>query len=247
MKAVILAAGLSKRLRPLTDTTPKCLLDIHGKNFLHRALDNLLACGIREYIMVLGYRYEMIEKYIAENFPHLNVKFLYNHDYAENNNSYSLWMTKEIAGSEILLLDSDILFEKEIVTALLDSPHGTCLALKRHALDEEQIKVIADGDGKVIEISKEAALDEAIGESIGIEKMSGKFLNDVFEILDRKILNEKNVNEFYEKTFEEVIAKNDSEKIMYCVDVSEYWCMEIDTAEDYENAKTNLIINQKVN
>ena len=237
MKAVILAAGLSKRLRPLTDNTPKCLLDVNGKNFMQRTLENLLACGINDFIIVLGYRRNMIEKYIKKNFPDLRVTFLCNDDYAENNNSYSLWMTKDIAGDEILLLDSDILFEKEIVSEILFSEHKTCLALKRDVLDDEQIKVIADENYKVIEISKEAPIEKAIGESIGIEKISGKFLKDVFEILDRKILKEKNVNEFYEKTFEEVIAKNDAEKSMYCVDISQYFCMEIDTIEDYESAK----------
>ena len=237
MKAVILAAGLSKRLRPLTDTTPKCLLDVNGKNFLQRTLDNLLACGIYDFIMVLGYRKDMIEKFVRENYPEIKITFLYNDNYSENNNSYSLWMTKDIAGDEILLLDSDILFEKEIVSEVLSSAHGTCLALKKDVLDDEQIKVIADETGKVTEISKEAPIDKAIGESIGIEKISGKFLKDVFDILDRKILTEKNVNEFYEKTFEEVISKNDAEKCMYCVDISQYFCMEIDTIEDYESAK----------
>ena len=63
----------------------------------------------------------------------------------------------------------------------------------------------------------------------------------MYDILERKIVKENNVNEFYEKTFEEVIEKNDSAKEMYVVDISEYMCMEIDTIEDLENARKNLI------
>ncbi len=240
MKAVLLAAGLAKRLRPLTDTTPKCLLDLNGKNLLHRAIENIEANGISEFIIVTGYRENMIIDYIRENFSHLNFEFLSNKDYMNNNNSYSLWMTKDIAGDNILLLDSDILFEKGIIKKLIDSGKETCLALKKHKLDEEQIKVLMDEESRVIKIGKEVDLKKAHGESIGIEIISGDFLRELYKVLDRKITIEQNVNEFYEASFQEVIDKNDKKISMYGVDISEYSCIEIDTVEDYENAKLNL-------
>lgn len=242
MKAVLLAAGLAKRLRPLTDTTPKCLLEINAKNLLHRAIENIEANGIKEFIIVTGYREDMIIKYINTNFKHLNFEFLSNKDYMNNNNSYSLWMTKDISGEEILLLDSDILFEKHIIKKLLDSEKKTCLALKRHKLDEEQIKVLMDENSKVIEIGKEVDLNKAQGESIGIEIISGNFLKELYKVLDRKITLENNVNEFYEVSFQEVIDRNEKDVSMYGVDISEYSCIEIDTVEDYESAKLNLKI-----
>ena len=241
MKAVILAAGLAKRLRPLTDLTPKCLLDIGGKNLLQRTIENVLQNGINDFIFVTGYRENMIKEYIAKNFPDLNAVFLTNSDYMNNNNSYSLWMTKDYAGEEIILMDSDILFDGQIIKELINSKFQTCLALKKHKLDEEQIKVKAGNSNKVLEISKVVEIEKAIGESIGIEIISGEFLKDMYDILERKIVKENNVNEFYEKTFEEVIEKNDSAKEMYVVDISEYMCMEIDTIEDLENARKNLI------
>jgi choline kinase len=242
MKAVLLAAGLAKRLRPLTDSTPKCLLDINEKNLLHRAIENIEANGIKDFIVVTGYRENMIIDYINENFSHLSFEFLSNKDYMNNNNSYSFWMTKDIAGDEILLLDSDILFEKEIIKKLIDSGKKTCLALKKHKLDEEQIKVLMDEESRVIEIGKEVDLQKAQGESIGIEIISGKFLKELYNVMDRKITRENNVNEFYEVSFQEVINRNDENISMYGVDISEFSCIEIDTVEDYENAKLNLKI-----
>jgi choline kinase len=82
-----------------------------------------------------------------------------------------------------------------------------------------------------VEISK------AIGESIGIEKFSKNFLNELFVILDRKITKENNVNEFYEASFQEVIDKNEENTSVYSVDISEYKCMEIDTVDDYNKAQ----------
>lgn len=91
-------------------------------------------------------------------------------------------------------------------------------------------------------MAKNVPLDEAVGESIGIEKFSKSFGREIFEILDRKILKENNVNEFYEKTFEEIISRNDVRNSIYCVDVSEYECTEIDTVEDYYKAQNEFKI-----
>lgn len=237
MQCVILAAGISKRLRPLTDSTPKCLLNVGNKNLLHRTIDNVLANEIKDFIMVTGYRENMIKKYLEDNFKGLNIRYLTNPDYENNNNSYSLWMTKNYIKSDMLLLDSDILFDKNIIRELLNSGRENCLAVNcSDKLDEEQIKVIVDGVNKILEIGKEIDIKKSFGESIGIEKFNSLFLKDLFAILDRKIINEKNVNEFYEASFQEVIDKKDERNSLYSVDVSNYECLEIDTPDDYKKA-----------
>ncbi|MCX6165423.1 MAG: phosphocholine cytidylyltransferase family protein [Ignavibacteriae bacterium] len=245
MQAVILAAGIAKRLRPLTDNTPKCLLNVGDKNILHRTIDNIIYNGIKDFIFVLGYRENMIKDYLNENFPGLNKIMLTNLDYENNNNSYSLWMTKDYIKDDILLLDSDILFDKEIIAKLLNSNHDNCLAVNvTHKLDSEQIKVIVDKQDKILHIGKEINIKESIGESIGIEKFSKHYLKNLFDILYRKIIKESIVNEFYEASFQEIIDKNDLRNSIYSIDVSDYECMEIDTIEDY-NFAFNLYSNLK--
>jgi len=139
-----------------------------------------------------------------------------------------------------VLLDSDILFDAGIVSKLLADRHDNVAAVNvTNKLDDEQIKVRVDGNGRILEISKVVDINEAVGESIGIEKFSRSFADEIFKILDRKILDENNVNEFYEKTFEEIIERNDPGNSIYSVDVSEYECMEIDTVEDYYKAQKN--------
>ncbi|MCB0727527.1 MAG: phosphocholine cytidylyltransferase family protein [Ignavibacteriae bacterium] len=239
MQAIILAAGASKRLRPLTDTTPKCLLNIGDKNLLERTILNLTDNGIQDFIFVTGYRENMIKDFMKETFPALNVTFITNPDYENNNNSYSLWMTRDFVKGEILLLDSDILFDKKIITALLRSENENCLAVNfTDKLDEEQIKVILNGENEVLEIGKEISIEKSAGESIGIEKFSAYFMKALFAILDRKISRENNVNEFYEASFQELINKGGSGNSIFAEDVSEYTCMEIDTTDDYEKAQT---------
>jgi choline kinase len=234
MKAVILAAGIASRLRPLTNNTPKCLLKVGEKCILQLTLENLIVNNITDLVIVTGYLHKQISDFITKNFPQLNVEYIYNDVYDSTNNIYSLWLAKEaLLGNDMLLMDSDIIFDAKIIAALLESGYENCLALKRHKVGDEEIKVKVDVQGRVLEISKIVDPKEAIGESIGIEKFDAASLIKLFEIIDRKVVTEKMVNIFYEVAFEEMIREGGN---LYIVDTTDYICMEIDTAADLETA-----------
>jgi choline kinase len=238
MQAIILAAGIAKRLRPLTDNTPKCLLKAGGKTILEMTLNNVLKNGINDFVMVTGYRENMIRDFISSNFPNMNITYLTNSDYENNNNSYSLWMTKNYIKGNSILLDSDILFDYRIISKLLTYSHANCLAVKTGLdLGDEEIKVIIDSSNKILHIGKLLHPAESFGESIGIERFSYGFFSKLGEVLERKIMHENNVNEFYEASFQELY---DNGNAMYAVDVSEYKCMEIDFPEDLEKAEKEV-------
>jgi choline kinase len=236
MTAVILAAGVASRLRPLTNNTPKCLLKVGDKSILERTIDNLVKNNISEIIVVTGFLREMIEDFLTLNYPNLNFTFIYNEKYDSTNNIYSLWMTKsDILGYEMLLMDSDIVFDSRIIGRLLSSDYADCLALRSaEELSEEEIKCLLNEDGSIKKISKTINPQEAVGESIGIEKFSKALVLRLFTILDRKILDEKAVNVFYEAAFQDAM---DSGAKIFTVDVEDYKCMEIDTAEDFKLAE----------
>ena len=206
MKAVILAAGIASRLRPLTDTTPKCLLKVGERCLLQRAFDALLQNGFREFVIVTGYRQQQIVNFLEAHYPALEVTFIYNEKYASTNNIYSLWLTRPYVDKEdILLLDSDILFDPQIVQVAWIWSSG-CVGSEHHTLGEEEIKVIADNDGKVLEISKTCSISRAIGESIGIEKMSAAYTEALFRELEVYDYRKKGLdNIFYERAFERLI------------------------------------------
>lgn len=238
MQAIILAAGISKRLRPLTDNTPKCLLKVGSKTILEMTLDNIIKNGINDFVMVTGYRENMIKEFIRSNNPGINVKFLTNPDYENNNNSYSLWMTKDHIKGDCILLDSDILFDYRIISKLLAAEHPDCLAVNcNHKLGEEEIKVIVDSTHKILHIGKDPDPSKSMGESIGIERFSHDFFKKLGKVLDRKIVKESNVNEFYEVSFQELINRGNG---IFAVDVSEYRSMEIDTPADLERAASEI-------
>ena len=240
MKSVILAAGISARLRPLTDHIPKCLLKIGDKTILERTLDNLLAYHLNDIAIVTGYLEEQIKNFVARYYPQLNVTYIRNNKYDTTNNIYSLWMTKDLLiNNDMLLMDSDILFDKRILALLLQSKYPNCLALRSdHKLSDEEIKIRLNSDKSIAEISKTVDLKHAVGESIGIEKFSTKFTNKLFEILDRKILAENKVNIFYEAAFQEAIDEGEK---LYVVNIDSLKCIELDFAEDIERATREVI------
>jgi choline kinase len=236
MKAVILAAGIASRLRPLTDHTPKCLLKLGKKSILERTIDNLVINGIEELIIVTGYLQEMIKSFVTDNYPLLNTTYIYNDVYDSTNNIYSLWLIKDtIKESDILLMDSDIIFDRRIVGMLLTAGKGNFLAVRSDQdLSEEEMKVIVRGDESIDKISKKIDPNLAAGESIGIEKFESGFLKVLFEKLYIRVVTNGRVNDFYEAAFQDAI---DDDSKLFAIDVGDYKCIEIDTAEDIEHAE----------
>lgn len=234
MQAVILAAGMATRLRPLTDETPKCLLLLDEKPILYYMLKNLLDNGIDELVMVTGFQREKLENYVKSNFPQIKAEFIYNERYDETNNAYSLLLAKNAVKKDFILLDSDILFHPKIIELLKKSEQLPVLAVERHACGEEEIKVTVDEKLRIGEISKEVQTKLAWGESVGIELFDEKSKDVLFEMLEKRIAGEKRENEFYEASFQEMIEKGQD---FYVIDISDYPAMEIDFQEDFEKAR----------
>ena len=244
MIGVILAAGMAKRLRPLTDTKPKCLLKVGERTLLERTVCAMQQAGITEFVVVTGYLADQIVDFLGtlnSQLPTLNSQlstltfhFLHNADYEHNNNIYSLWMAGEyVRGKEFLLMDSDILCDPAAVARIAHEP-GSALALNRHACGEEEIKVIVDADNHITEISKVCSIEDAIGESVGIEKMTADYSTALYKELDQMILKEGLIDVFYERCFERLIPQGHTFKV---VDTTSYFSYELDTPEDFERAK----------
>ena len=225
---------MAKRLRPLTDACPKCLLKIGERTLLQRTVDAMLAAGINELVVVTGYRAEMIRDFLTKQYPSLNIHFIHNGDYEHNNNIFSLWMTRPYTdGKDFLLSDSDILFDPQLIRAVL-AEEGNALALNRHECGEEEIKVIVDADNRIMELSKTCSIEQAIGESVGFEKMTASYSTALFKELEQMIEHEGLIDVFYERAFERLIPQGHTFRI---VDTTQFFSIELDTPEDFENAK----------
>ena len=224
---------MAKRLRPLTDACPKCLLKIGERTLLQRTVDAMIAAGINELVVVTGYRAEMIRDFLTKQYPSVNIHFIHNGDYEHNNNIFSLWMTRPYTdGKDFLLSDSDILFDPALIRAVL-AAEGNALALNRHECGEEEIKVIVDADNRIMELSKTCSIEQAIGESVGFEKMTANYSTALFKELEQMIEHEGLIDVFYERAFERLIPQGHTFRI---VDTTQFFSIELDTPEDFENA-----------
>lgn len=237
MIGVILAAGMAKRLRPLTNERPKCLLEISGKSFLARSIDSLVQSGIKEFVIITGYLGEMIRHFITANYPEYTFHFKDNVDYATTNNIYSLWLTREfVDGKDFLLLDSDIIYDPQLVKTMASQPQPA-LAVNRHELGEEEMKVVVNDRQEIIEINKTCDPQRALGESVGVERVTPAYSKALFEELEVMIEKEKLVDIFYEKAFERLIPLGQTFTV---VDTTELFSIEVDTPEDYEQLKNSF-------
>ncbi len=236
MIGVILAAGMAKRLRPLTDTKPKCLLKVGEHTLLERTVDAMRQAGIQEFLVVTGYRGEMIRSFLEgyARTSKVSFTFLDNTDYEHNNNIYSLWMAcQKVRGNEFLLMDSDILCDPAAVVRIAQE-QTSALAVNRHELGEEEMKVVVDADNRITEISKTCRPEDAMGESVGIEKITADYCEALARELDQMILQEGLIDIFYERAFERLIPQGHTFKV---VDTTHYFSYELDTPEDFQRAQ----------
>ncbi len=236
MKAIILAAGVGSRIRPLTDNLPKCLLKIGGKSILEMMVSHIQDCGINEVVFVLGYLQDQIKQFVTTKFPDLTAHFVINDRYAETNTGFSLMLTKDFVGdSAFVKFDADVVFEKKILKKLLECGHETCLCIDKNIhLDGEAIKVITRGETRVVKASKVVDPAAAAGESIGIEKISAQTAKLLFAELEIMMADEKNHQAYYERAYERLIEKDVA---FYALDISGLKWSEIDTKEDFALAQ----------
>ena len=237
MIGVILAAGMAKRLRPLTDEKPKCLLEVGGKTLLQRTVDAMISAGIKEFVVVTGYRENMIREFLTARYPQYTINFIDNPDYEHNNNIFSLWLAMEkLHGTEVLLMDSDILCDPEAVRRVARKT-VPALAMQQHELGEEEMKIVVDADGRITEISKTCSPKDAIGESVGIEKMTEEYTEAIYQELRKMILDEGLIDIFYERAFERLIPQGHTFEV---VDTTDLFSYELDTPEDLEKASAAM-------
>ena len=236
IKAIILAAGVGSRIRPLTDNCPKSLLKIGDNTILEMMISHIQDCGINEVIFVLGYLQEQIKDYVKIKFPDLNSHFVTNDKYAETNTGFSLMLAKDLINeSAFIKFDADVVFDKKILENLIECEYANCLCIDKNInLDAEEIKVIVEDKNRVLKVSKTVNPKDAVGESIGIEKINSETAKLLFAELKIMMEDRKNQQEYYEVSYERLIEKNIP---FYALDISGLKWTEIDTKEDFITAE----------
>lgn len=227
---VIVAAGLSSRLYPLTETCPKCLLSLNEESILQRNLRILEKNGFERIVIITGYLKEMIENTVGSR-----AVTVFNPFYKYCNNMGSLYFAKNFVQQEpFVYLHGDVVFSETLLQQFLnsiDKQHFIDLAVDFKEADEEAMKVQIDNESYLIRSSKEIAYEDSKGEWIGLAAIHRPM--ELFEKIEKLLVAEKmNVYDTY--AFTEFAQ---SGKKIKCLPIhSEPW-VEIDFIEDYEKAK----------
>ena len=179
MKFIILSAGRSPRLLPLTKDVPQSMIKVGQKTILERQIEILRKAGIKaeDIFVVTGYMSEKLKKFCTE----LKIKTLFNPFYDVSGIALSLWEAKEHLKQDFIFMYADILFDQEAIQGLLETKEDMCLAIKRNRPREEAEKVLEER-GVIKEISKSISTQGSV-EFIGIAKFSEvgsqKFINEL--------------------------------------------------------------------
>ncbi|NOZ04460.1 MAG: NTP transferase domain-containing protein, partial [FCB group bacterium] len=111
MNVVILAAGVSRRLYPLTYDQPKCLLDVGGKAIIDHQIQALQESGLNRIIVVVGYYRERLMKYLQSQYSEIDFRFIVNHHFFETNTAYSVYLCREeFENGPFILMNADVLY-----------------------------------------------------------------------------------------------------------------------------------------
>ncbi|HEX2055432.1 MAG TPA: phosphocholine cytidylyltransferase family protein [Nitrospiraceae bacterium] len=171
MKAIILAAGVGKRLWPVTQHRPKCLIELGGHSLVHRYLDALASLNVRRAVIVVGYKQEMIRVAVGTEYAGVSVSYLVNEEFHRGSIS-SLWIARAAFDDDLIIMDADVLFHREILRRLVESSFGNCLLMDEQVKQQgEECMVVVQG-GRVIALTKQLPLHyDYAGEGVGFLKV----------------------------------------------------------------------------
>lgn len=171
--AVLLAAGQGRRLAPLTDARPKCLVEIGGLPILHWQLHALAAAGVSEATVVTGFGADAVEAALTVMAPPIPVACRHNPFYAVADNIGSCWVARDLIGQDTLLMNGDTLVDPRIVARLIAGATApvTVTIDSKEAYDADDMKVRLSG-GRLARIGKDLAAP-VDGESIGLIRFRG--------------------------------------------------------------------------
>lgn len=241
MRAIILAAGIGYRLLPLTKEIPKCMVRVAGKTILQSAIDSLVANGIDDIVIVVGYKKEMIKAFLFETYEdRIEFTFVENDIYDTTNNIYSLWLAVDYFDDDIILLESDIVFEQKIIADLLEHTHQNVIVVDTYDGDTNGTMVRVDDQGNVFHLMtkehQQYPHDRAdLYKTVNIYKLSQNFIKQHFYPGLKNYIEAKSYSKYYELILGMIIYLNSPK--LKAMPVNHLKWYEIDTYPDLDKAE----------
>lgn len=203
MQAIILAAGMGKRLGKYTKDCTKCMITVGSKKLIDRAVEALKQSGIRKLIVVVGYQGEKLENYLRQTVTDIEVVFIYNNVYYETNNIYSLYLAKdELLKDDTILLESDLIFDYNVIRDLINERCDNMVAVAKYEQWMDGTVVTLDNENHISDFVEKADFRfsnaEEYYKTVNIYKFSKQFLENQYIPFLEAYIKAYGKNQYYE-------------------------------------------------
>lgn len=205
MQAIILAAGMGRRLGEYTKDNTKCMLPVNGERLIDRTLKILCHQGIKKVVIVIGYKGENLKNYIGDRYSsQLDIEYINNPIYDKTNNIYSLSLAEEkMVEDDTILFESDLIYEEDIVRQLIDNPwpNLALVAKWEYWMDGTVVKI--DNENNILDfVSKDMFNFQNVDDyykTINIYKFSKEFAKEKYLPFLHAYCKAWGNNEYYEQ------------------------------------------------
>ena len=240
MQAIILAAGMGRRLRQLTEKNTKCMVSINGERLIDRTLDALEGLDLRRIIIVVGYKSENLIRHIGERHDNIPIEFIQNRIYDKTNNIYSLALAKDkMEEDDTILLESDIIFNPKMLKVLVDNPYPNIALVAKWASWMDGTVVKIDDKCNIVSMVPKEAFDfnetAEYYKTVNIYKFSKEFAKQKYNPFLEAYCKSMGYNAYYEQVLNIITYISANE--MKALPVRDLKWFEIDDIQDKEIAE----------
>lgn len=241
MQAIILAAGMGRRLGELTDGNTKCMLEVNGVRLIDRVINKLSQLDLTRIVIVAGYERANLMDHVRKTFPSVNIEFVENPVYDKTNNIYSLWLAKDyLMSDDTLLLESDLIFEDSVVDCALDSGYPNLALVAKYRPWMDGTMICKDDADNIVTFIPKSAFDYADTDSyyktVNIYKFSREFSSKRYLPFLEAYIKAMGNNEYYEQVLRVMTLIDNCD--IKAVDIADRKWYEIDDVQDLRIAET---------
>jgi histidinol-phosphate/aromatic aminotransferase/cobyric acid decarboxylase-like protein/choline kinase len=241
MQAIILAAGMGKRLGDLTRDNTKCMVRVNGQTLIERAIEQLISLKINHIILVIGYKGENLKNHLISKNYNIQLDFIENEIYDKTNNIYSLALAKKkLQEDDTILIESDLIFEETLLSQLINNTFPNLALVAKYEPWMDGTMVSIDHENNITGlISKKLFQYTDVHnyyKTINIYKFSKKFSEDYYVPFLEAYSKAMGNNDYYEQVLK-VITILDKVNLKALPVVNEKW-YEIDDVQDLDIAET---------
>ena len=239
MQALMLAAGMGKRLGKFTNNNTKCMVEVAGKKLIDRAIEAVKLAGINKFTLVVGYEGQKLIDYINSKYSNCGIEFSFinNKDYATSNNIYSFYMAKDLVENEdTILLESDLIYDVSLIKKVVEHPAKDVVTVAKYQSWMDGTLVMMDENNNITHFVDKSDMKYEILDqyykTVNIYKFSKEFCKNIYIPFLEAYMKAYGLNSYYETPLKVIAHVAKTPLVAY--EVGDLPWYEIDDEQDLD-------------